>query len=128
MKFVKWPVLAALLVGMIYVFGLAAGTAQAADPVTLKVYDPTGAFEITQSFAPRLDDLNGKTICELSNAAWQVERTFPLIESLLQKQFPTVKMVRFDQLPKLLIQQDVAGLEDAVKAKGCQAVIVGNAG
>ncbi len=122
---VKWLALALLLVTFV---AISAPAATAQTPVTLKVYDPTGGFQITQTFAPRLPDLNGKTICELSNAAWQVERTFPLIESLLQKQFPTVKMISFDQLPKLLIQQDVAGLEDAVKAKGCQAVIVGNAG
>lgn len=107
---------------------VASPVARAQNPVTLSVYNPTGAFQITQAFSPRLSDLNGKTVCEVGNAAWQVDRTFPLITSLLQKQFPAVKVIGHDQLPTLLIQQDIAGLEDAIKAKGCQAVIVGNAG
>lgn len=103
--------------------------APAADgAVTLSVYNPTGASELTQTFAPRLSDLNGKTICEVTIGMWEADRTFPLIRGLLQKQFPTVKMVTFDQLPHLSETRDVAGLEDAVKKAGCQAVILGNAG
>jgi len=97
-------------------------------PVSLTVYNPTGASEVSQTFAPRLSDLNGKTICEVTIGIWEANRTFPLIRGLLQKQFPTVKMVAFDQLPRLSETKEVAGLEDAVKKAGCQAVILGNAG
>ncbi len=45
--------------------------------VSLEVYDPTGAVEITELYAPRLNDLNGKTICELSDRVWEDYRTFP---------------------------------------------------
>ncbi len=102
--------------------------AAAQNPVTLKVYDPTGAFQVSQTFAPRLADLNGKTICELSDDSWEAPRTFPAIRLLLQKQFPTAKFITSDQFPTLLTGTDIAGLEDAVKAKGCQGAIVGNAG
>jgi len=39
-----------------------------AGPVTLEVYDPTGAFEVTNLFSPRLDTLEGKTICEVGHS------------------------------------------------------------
>ena len=96
--------------------------------VTLEVSDPAGAFEITQRFSPRLTDLNGKTICEITNGSWEGDRTFPRIRQLLQRQFPTAKLVPFDQFPVLDTKVDISGLEDAVKKAGCQAAIVGNAG
>ena len=104
------------------------GEATAADPVTLKVYDPTGAIEVTQLFAPRLADLNGKTICELSNASWEAYRTFPVIRDLLQKQFPTAKIIPYTEFPEGTAKIDVPNIGNVVKQKGCNAVIVGNAG
>lgn len=107
--------------------------ATAQNPVTLKVYNPTGAFEVTQTFSPRLEDLNGKTICELSNDSWEHNRTFPVITQLLQRLFPTAKIVDYNQLPSGMTTVSTAGIDSdstaaAVKAAGCQAVIVGNAG
>jgi hypothetical protein len=102
--------------------------AAAQGPVTLTVYDPTGAFQVTQTFAPRLPDLSGKTICEVTNGSWEADRMFPAIRQLLQRQYPTLKVVTFDQFPRLSTGVDVSGLEDAMKAKGCQGAIVGNAG
>jgi hypothetical protein len=93
------------------------------------VYDPTGAIEVTQLFAPRLPDLNGKTICEMWNGMWQSDRTFSLIRQLLQKQFPTVKIIPYTDLPRASSSGDLdPTMIAALKAKGCQAVIVGNAG
>ena len=100
----------------------------AAAPVTLKVYDPTGAIEVTQLFAPRLADLHGKTICELSNGSWEAHRTFPVIRELLQRQFPTAKFIPYTDFPVGTAKIDVPGIGNVVKKKGCDAVIVGNAG
>jgi hypothetical protein len=100
----------------------------AADPVTLEVYDPTGAIEVTQLFSARLSDLHGKTICELSNASWEDRRTFPLIRELLQNQFPTARFIPFTEFPLGSNKIDNDKIGDIVKQKGCQAVIVGNAG
>jgi len=104
-----------------------------AGPVTLEVFDPSGAVEVTQLHAPRLDTLEGKTICELSNGSWEVDRTFPYIRELLQKMYPTVKMIPYTEFPygsgtkgeHLIDDDEVAGM---VKEKGCDAVIVGNSG
>jgi hypothetical protein len=122
---VKWVLLGLLLAAFVAV---ATPVATAQSPVTLTVYDPTGAFEVTQTFAPRATDLNGKTICEVSDGMWEGDRTFPLIGQLLQKQFPTAKVISYDKFPVLQLATDVPGLEDAVKKAGCQAVVVGNAG
>jgi hypothetical protein len=102
--------------------------AMAADPVTLKVYDPTGAIEVTQLFAPRLDTLEGKTICELWDASWEGDRTFPLIRDLLQGKYPTAKFVPYTEFPIGSAVMQAPGIDQIAKKKGCQAAIVGNAG
>ncbi len=121
----KWLLLGLLLAA----FALTSSpVATAQGPVTLKLYNPNGAFEVTQTFAPRLSDLNGKTICFVTNGSWEASRMDPLILSLLQKQYPTAKFISDDKFPKLSTTQDTAGVEDAVTKAGCQAAIVGNAG
>jgi hypothetical protein len=118
-----------VLAGFMLLSGVSlTGVAIAADPVTLTLYDPTGAFQVSQTFAPRLEDLNGKTICEVTDDSWETDRTFPAIRQQLQKMYPTLKIVTFDQFPFLSTGTDVPGIEDAVKGKGCQGAIVGNAG
>ena len=126
-----------LLVFLVYaiaVAGVPFTKASPAEPVTLKLYDPSGAFEVQQMFAPRLSELNGKTICELSDSAWEHDRTFPLIRRLLQGLFPAVKIIPYTEFPHEIraagggfaIDQDSTA--NMVKQKGCQAVVVGNAG
>ncbi len=46
--------------------------ASAQAPVTLTVYNPTGAYEVTQTFSPRVADLNGKTICMMGHS-WEAD-------------------------------------------------------
>lgn len=100
--------------------------AEAAGPVSLMVYNPTGALAVTQLFSARLSDLNGKTICEMGES-WESQRTFPLISSLLEKQFPTITIVDDTKTPNWTATPDQK-LVDQVKALGCQGVIIGNAG
>ncbi len=122
-RLVTWSLLALFMVAFL---AISAPTANAQTPVSFKVYNPTGALSVTQTFAPRLADLNGKTICEMGES-WESDRTFPLISSLLQKQFPTIKIVDDTKLPQWTANPDKA-LVDKVKSLGCQAVIIGNAG
>ena len=118
----------ALLSGVMFLPGVSLRGAVAADPVTFTLFDPTGAFEVTQNFAPRLADLNGKTICEITNDSWEASRHFPAIREALMRQLPAAKIIPFNQFPYLNTGTDVAGLEDAMKKAGCQGAIVGNAG
>ncbi len=124
-----------LAAGLCWIGCLSAAQAAAATPVTLTVYNPTGAVEVKQVFAPRLADLNGKTICELSNNAWEAPRTFPAIRELLKRQYPTAKFIPYTEFPNgagsagggsYAIDDDK--IVQLVKEKGCQAVITGNAG
>ena len=104
--------------------------ALAAERVTLKVYDPAGATEVTALHAPRLDSLAGKTICQIADNQWESWRTFPLIESLLKKQFPTSKIVPWNAFPNDGDHNypNWKAHPGILKEKGCDAVIVGNAG
>ena len=123
-------------VSLAFMMGLSAlwaatlpGEAAAAEAVTLEVYDPTGAIEVTQLFSPRLADLHGKTICELSNDSWEADRTFPVIRELLQRQFPTAKIIPYTEFAKGNRElENARNIGDVVKQKGCQAAILGNAG
>ncbi len=115
-----------VIVGLCFIVRVPGATAE--DAVTLEVYNPTGAFEITQLHAPRLGDLNGKTICELSNDSWQAHRTFPAVRELLQRKFPTAKIIPFTEFPQGNVGIDDDKTADLLKQKGCQAAIVGNAG
>lgn len=93
---------------------------------SLEVYDPTGTIEMTEFYAPRLADLNGKTICELSNLAWEDHRIFPLIRELLQKRFPDVKIIPYTEFPNIYgVESDVLSKE--IRERGCDGAIVGTA-
>ncbi len=85
--------------------------------------------------APRLDTLDGKTICELWNESFKTNITFQEIRELLQKKYPGVKIIPYTDMPRhhLLENPGVTNTESealiaALKAKGCDAVISGNGG
>ena len=94
--------------------------------VSLEVYNPTGTIEITQLYAPRLDELSGKTICELSDLTWDDYRTFPRFRELLQKRFPDVTIIPYTEFPGIYGVEEET-LAKALKEKGCDGAIVGNA-
>mgnify|MGYP001563382300 CR=1 FL=1 len=93
----------------------------------LNMYNPTGAVEVTQSFAARLPDLNGKTICELSHGSFQSHRTFPVIRELLQKRFPTLRIIPYTEFGVGRAEMESEQTMARVVEKGCDAVITGNA-
>ena len=102
-----------------------------AGPVTIEVFDPTGAIEVTRVHAPRLDTLEGKTICEWSNDSWEYDRTFPYIRELLQDMYPTATIIpytEFKTLDNIGLDNIIAENIEILKQKGCDAVITGNAG
>ena len=101
----------------------------AGDRVKLRVSDPTGILETSVLHADRLDTLEGKTICELSNGAWQFDRIFPFLREQLKKQFPTVNILPYTEV--IGSRADLENLDHVIKVlkeKGCQAVITGMAG
>ena len=94
----------------------------------LEVLNPSGVVEVTDLYARRLADLEGKTICELSNGGWEYERTFPRIRELIFKRFPGVKFVPYAKLPIGINEINIPDIGDIVSKMGCDAVIGGNAG
>ena len=94
---------------------------------SMDVYNPSGTFETVNSHAPRLDTLNGKTIGELSDGAYEAGRTLELIRRLLQERFPDIRIVPYTEFPVGMAEIDVDGIGEMVKNKGCHGVIVGNA-
>lgn len=100
----------------------------AGSTVVLEVYNPTGAIEATLPYAPRLDSLAGKTICELSNADWEHDRIFRATRKLLRERFPTLNIIPYTEAVWLKAQiDDLEYVSKVVKEKGCQAVITGMA-
>jgi hypothetical protein len=96
--------------------------------IKLEVYNPAGAIRTGNQHAPRLDTLNGKTIGELGDGQWRDEKTFPIIRRSLQERFPDLKVIPFTEFPKGQFGIDSDLIGPIVKEKGCDAVIIGNAG
>lgn len=105
-------------------------------PPVYRVVRPTGDVVhpmITQ--APRLDTLEGKTICMTSNQGFKAHVTFPVIEKLLRQKYPNLKIIPPEDMPRA-VKPPAEGAKDpatdamtaALKQKGCQAVISGNGG
>jgi hypothetical protein len=117
-----------ILIGLLTMMFFLTQAATSPAATTLNVYNPTGGFEVTQLHAPRLPDLKGKTICELSNGAWEDHRILPAIREALAKQIPDAKFIPLDQFPIGSENVDKDSTIDLVVKKGCQAVITGMAG
>ena len=51
----------------------------------------------TTAAAPRLADLNGKTVCELWDVIFRGETIYPLVREHLRKRFPEVRFVSYEE-------------------------------
>ena len=70
----------------------------AANDGNYEVMWPRGQKTMALSaLAPRLGDLNGKTVCQLWDYLFRGDEIFPMIEDALRAQYPDVKFVRFDE-------------------------------
>ena len=86
------------------------------------------------TMAPRLNTLEGKTICEIWNGGFRGDESFPMIERMLRERYPTVKMIPYSEFPLTTIaslhpekkQETLEVLRAKIKEKGCDAVITGN--
>lgn len=99
-----------------------------------KVHSPLGGETLRQqSLARRLDRLEGKTIGENWNGDFKGDLTFPIIRNLLQKRYPGIRVVPYDEFPYLYgadnpARQKELARQIAARAKelGCDALISGN--
>ena len=80
------------------------------------------------TLAPRLDDLNGKTVCQLWDYLFRGDEIFPMLEDALRERYPDIKFVRYDEFGSTHggDERDVmAALPDKLKQLGADAVISG---
>jgi len=78
--------------------------------------------------APRLPDLNGKTVCELWDVIFRGETIYPLVREYIRKRFPGVKFVGYEEFGNFHGAREAqvsAQIPDRLRAHGADAVIVG---
>ena len=95
--------------------------------MAMEVFDPSGAIEIARPHAPRLDSLEGKVICLLSNDQWQADRTLTLVRELLEEQFPSATFLAHTEFPTGTAEIDNDKAADLIIERGGQGVVIGNA-
>ena len=87
------------------------------------------------TMAPRLETLEGKTICMIAGDAFKAEVTFPKIQELLKAKYPAAKVVPYSDMP--YYEPGAYGpspdpereeVSAAIIIEGCDAVISGNGG
>ena len=104
------------------------------DAVKLEVSSPLSEVAVNRGNAPRLNTLNGKTICEIwTTGVYGGDRTFPIIRKALQEQYPGITIVPYTEFPlgkpksseRWAPLDQVAGI---LRSKKCDAVLLGNGG
>ena len=82
-----------------------------------------------RALAPRVPDLNGKTICELWDVIFRGETIYPLVREHIRKRFPKVKFIEYTQFGNFYgarEEQNIGErLPDMLREHHADAVIVG---
>ena len=94
---------------------------------TLQVLDPSGATEISELHAARLDSLDGKTIGFVSNDMWQAHRMLPLVRQWLRANYSDIELLDEHEFPIGNTLMDTEDTVEQLLARGVDAVIIGNA-
>ena len=102
------------------------------------VVSPLGEKVIEMiDMAPRLDTLQGKTICTIWNTGFKSDKTLTKIEALLRKRYPGVKTIPYTEMPSFnpavyaspkTRHTAISEVVDALRTHGCDAIISGNGG
>jgi hypothetical protein len=99
-----------------------------AEPV-YSVVSPLGEQTVKMlEMAPRLASLSGKTVCLVSNNSFKVNITMPAIETALKENYPGIKVVPYNEMPRAYSRASWDAMPGEFRRKGCDAVISGNGG
>jgi len=108
------------------------------DPVepVYSVVSPLGDSAVkTITMAPRLETLEGKTVCMMWNHAFKADITLPAIAESLRSKYPDIKIVPYTEIDAAIraaghddTSTDAATLRTVLKEQGCDALISGNGG
>lgn len=96
---------------------------------SFEVLSPLGrkAVQATAA-APRLPDLNGKTVCELWDVIFRGETIYPIVREHIRARFPGVKFVTYEEFGNFHGAHGdrvLSELPDKLRRHGADAVIVG---
>ena len=84
------------------------------------------------AIAPRLADLNGKTVCEVWSGSFRGDALLPIIRRQLKKKYPGVKVIPYTESPLFDVWDDIDKTSENLRTfllqKGCDALIVGVGG
>lgn len=97
---------------------------------------PSGKLGVKKaSLAPRLPDLEGKTILELSHYSYRGDDIFPALREALRKRYKNIKFIEYDEIGNFrdprkfgVELEKYSGLRDLLLKYRCDAVIAGIAG
>ncbi|MEJ2109761.1 MAG: hypothetical protein P8Z37_07595 [Acidobacteriota bacterium] len=81
--------------------------------------------------APRIADLSGKTIGELSDYGFRAEEIFPLIRAALSSRYPAIRFIEYGNFGNIhgtREEEIVAALSEKLRQYGCDAVMSGVGG
>jgi hypothetical protein len=100
----------------------------------IEVVSPLGRDTVTRAgAAPRLDTLEGKTVCEIWNGVFKGDVTFPIIRRLLQARYPGLEVIPYTEFAHAPGSDNPARQRELAREiallareKGCDAVISGN--
>jgi hypothetical protein len=100
----------------------------------IEVVSPVGLEVVKRSgSAPRLGNLDGKTIGEVWNGVFRGEFTFPIIRKLLRQKYPGLRIIPYTEFPHTpgsdtpaQQREHARRIAAMAKEKGCDAVISGN--
>ena len=103
------------------------------DHVIYEAVCPVGEYVgEARPIAPRLSDLNGKTVGEVWNGMFRGDATFPILRELLKKRYPDIKFIPYTEFPSFLpmvnIDAAATALRETLLRSGCDAVISGVGG
>jgi len=97
---------------------------------------PSGRWGVKRtSLAPRLADLEGRTLCELSHYSYRGDDIFPALRESLRKRYKDIKFVEYDTFGNFrdprrygVELEKFPGLRDLLLKHNCDAVITGVGG
>lgn len=97
-----------------------------------KVVWPSAKITYRQiALKPRITDLTGKTVVELSDYSFKSEEIFPLLRVILHRKYPGINIIEYTKYGKTTgIKEDelIAGLPEYLVANNADAVISGVGG
>ncbi len=102
----------------------------------IEVIGPAGGETVKRkSSVPRLDTLDGKTVCETWGEEFKGDFMFPVYRELLKKRYSGVKIIPYTEFPVSNAKSTPAKQREIAKEiarlareRGCDALISGNGG